>query len=449
MSNKYAFEIENSILIGFDCDYDQGCDKCGIGDCNILIPKGITGIGDWAFCGCDNLTSVIIPEGVIAIGDWAFCGCDKLARVTIPESVTSIREGAFHNCRSDLAFYAPAGSEGEKYAVEYAEKKRKENEPRIIVNDSILEWYRGLPEVIDVPEQVTAIDDTALSGCISLRKITLPKGLEHIGEEAFKGCSGLAEIIVPDGVLSIGAEAFFGCSSLKNVWIPDDVSVISRFTFMSCSALEKLRLPKHLDSLGAAAFFNCTELKEFVIPEGVGKIGKYAFACCSGLMHVVIPDGVTEISDGAFYGCSSLRSVVLPESLTTIGDEAFCGCSKLESVHIPKGVQLIGKNAFGGVHIEATIMRQRGSISIDGGDPGAVNLWAHSVTGTVDGKRAFLGNRANYYPDKHFVRIESWGPDGTEEKTISIPEWYQSKIPVILYMYSQNHGIPTFELKNL
>lgn len=37
----------------------------------LIIPDGVTSIGDGAFNGCKNLTSVIIPDSVKSIGDYA------------------------------------------------------------------------------------------------------------------------------------------------------------------------------------------------------------------------------------------------------------------------------------------------------------------------------------------------------------------------------------------
>ena len=52
-------------------------------------------IYDYAFRGCDSLTSVTIGNSVTSIGDYAFYSCDSLTSVTIGNSVTSIGDGVF------------------------------------------------------------------------------------------------------------------------------------------------------------------------------------------------------------------------------------------------------------------------------------------------------------------------------------------------------------------
>ncbi len=58
----------------------------------------VTSIGERAFEGCSELTSITIPDGVITIGDSAFWSCSGLTSITIPDSVTSIGIGAFSGC---------------------------------------------------------------------------------------------------------------------------------------------------------------------------------------------------------------------------------------------------------------------------------------------------------------------------------------------------------------
>ena len=56
-----------------------------------------TSIGNSAFSGCSNLTSIDIPNGVTSIGDNAFDDCYYLTSITIPDNVTSIGYEAFES----------------------------------------------------------------------------------------------------------------------------------------------------------------------------------------------------------------------------------------------------------------------------------------------------------------------------------------------------------------
>lgn len=64
----------------------------------LVIPEGVTAIGEKAFYECESLTSVAIPSSVTSIGASAFSGCASLTDVTIPASVTRIETEAFDEC---------------------------------------------------------------------------------------------------------------------------------------------------------------------------------------------------------------------------------------------------------------------------------------------------------------------------------------------------------------
>lgn len=48
---------------------------------DLVIPNGVTSIGQYAFYGCTSLTSVVIPDSVTSIGQSAFYGCSSLKEV--------------------------------------------------------------------------------------------------------------------------------------------------------------------------------------------------------------------------------------------------------------------------------------------------------------------------------------------------------------------------------
>ena len=73
-----------------------GCDSLT----SVTIPDSVTSIGYWAFKDCSNLTSVTIGNSVTSIGSYAFSDCSSLTSITIPHSVTSIDDAAFFDCSS-------------------------------------------------------------------------------------------------------------------------------------------------------------------------------------------------------------------------------------------------------------------------------------------------------------------------------------------------------------
>ena len=150
---------------------------------NKINGKKVTSIGDSAFEGCSNLTSITIPKGVTSIGDWAFYGCSNLTSVTIPKGVTSIGRGAFDDTK-------------------WLENEQKKN-ALVIVNNIL-------------------IDGSTANG-----KVTIPKGVTSIGDGAFYKCRNLTSITIPKGVTSIGNWAFDGCSNLTIYG--EENSVVERY----------------------------------------------------------------------------------------------------------------------------------------------------------------------------------------------------------------------------
>ena len=74
---------------------------------DIVIPAKVThngavysviGIGDRAFIGSFDLTSITLPNSVTNIEGYAFSNCISLTSITLPNSVTSIGEAVFNDC---------------------------------------------------------------------------------------------------------------------------------------------------------------------------------------------------------------------------------------------------------------------------------------------------------------------------------------------------------------
>lgn len=138
-----------------------------VGCASTIIPKDIMIIGDLAFCGCKNLTSISIPDGVTNINKGAFTW-SGLTSIDIPNSVARIGEFAFQSCKKLLS--------------------------------------------VTIPENVTVIDEVAFSSCDTLQTLTFLGKDTYIGKCAFADCSQLKDVYIRSPYkLIIGEDAFENC----------------------------------------------------------------------------------------------------------------------------------------------------------------------------------------------------------------------------------------------
>ena len=314
----------------------------------VVVQKGITSIGSFAFGDCSSLSSIEIPEGVTSIGSGAFEDCSSLSSIEIPEGVTSIGSIAFAYCRSLSSIKIPEGvtSIGSQ-AFEGCSSLSSIKIPKGVtsIEGSAFEDCSSLSS-IEIPKGVTSIGSGAFAGCSSLSSIEMPEGVTSIEYGAFEYCSSLSSIKIPKGVTSIEGNAFEGCSSLSSIEMPEGVTSIGNDAFSGCSSLSSIEIPKGVTSIGSGAFAYCSSLSSIKIPEGVTSIESRVFENCSSLSSIEIPKGVTSIEFYAFENCSSLSSIKIPEGVTSIECYAFEACSSLNSIKIPKNVSEIGISVF-------------------------------------------------------------------------------------------------------
>ena len=91
--NLTSVVIPKGVTIVGNCSF-LGCKNLK----HVELPEGLRTIDVAAFMGCTSLESIVIPEGVRIIAHKAFEGCTGLTGITIPESITAVGEGAFNGC---------------------------------------------------------------------------------------------------------------------------------------------------------------------------------------------------------------------------------------------------------------------------------------------------------------------------------------------------------------
>lgn len=187
----------------------------------------VTAIGNGAFAG-NRLITAYLPESITAIGDNAFDGCVNLTSVTqvgssdeamFPASVTSIGNYAFEGCG--------------KLNVKFGEAKA-----------------------------LTTIGDNAFYGCISLQQVVFAQdsALGDIGKEAFME-SGVSVVnLAGTQVTEIGYSAFEGCASLVDLTLPETIKIININAFYGCTNLSNVSVSgneNNITFIGSHAFYNC------------------------------------------------------------------------------------------------------------------------------------------------------------------------------------------------
>ena len=333
-----------------------------------VLGEEVTSIGQYAFSGCVQLSTINIPNHMTNIGEGAFFDCPALTSINIPSTVTSIGENAFYNCNGLLSIQVEDGNT--------VYDSRDNCNALIRTADNTLMF--GCQNTV-IPNSVTSIGDNAFYCCAGLISISIPNSVTHIGYCAFCGCTGLTTISIPNSVTSIGQYAFASCNGLASVNIANSVTTIDDYAFAFCLNLTSITIPNSVTHIGYRAFSGCSGLtaiqvesgntvydsredcnaiietanntlvqgcQNTIIPNSVTVIGAYAFDHCAGLTSVTIPNSVTTIGKCAFIYCTGLTSITIPNGVTSIEDNAFTDCYDLATVIIPNSVTNIGDGVF-------------------------------------------------------------------------------------------------------
>lgn len=322
---------------------------------DVVIPKSVKSIGNYAFNGARDIQSVTMVNGVTSIGKYTFYGCENLLEVSIPASVKSIGEGAFYGCINlKTADFASI-----KALCEIDFKNYLSN-PIAYTHKVVI----GGEEVTDlvIPTSVVSIGDYTFMNCPELTSVTFPSSIKSIGTRTFDECQGLTSVYIPASMETIGDYAFAGCTNITKVEYESIESLFSiefgvcgnplsassdGHLYIAGQEVTEVDIPASVTAINGA-LAGARYLTAVTIPNTVTTIGTQAFFLCASLTAIDIPNSVTKIGDGAFDGCASLTSIDIPNAVTEIGGSAFSGCAAITSIDIPNAVKVIESSTFSG-----------------------------------------------------------------------------------------------------
>ncbi len=375
----------------------------------VIMPEGMTYIYHGLFNTQKSLNNLVFPSTMKTIEYQAFSGCTGLTNITLNEGLTTIGSKAFSGTKltkavipstvtsmttdcfpSSCVLYVYADSPAHTFCIENGLTYKLMPE---------LYW-----EVID-----EAAKTCRITGYKSIdSELTVPGQLggytvAEIGDHAFEGATVLTKVVIPETVAKIGEAAFKGCTSLTTANLPAGITCIGAEAFMN-TRLTGTDLPAGLTELGDYAFSG-TRLKSVTIPAAITEIGTGVFSGCE-MNQLTIPATVTAIGEEAFKGCTYLTELTIPDTVTSLGRAAFSGCFRLESLTLPANMAVIPEEAFNGLTYLTDLTIPEGVVEIGNKSFYSLGLSALTLPSTLK----IIGEEAFFAADMTELTI----PEGVE-----------------------------------
>ncbi len=349
----------------------------------VTIPDSIRTIGANAFRGCSKLKSIDIPESVSVIGWDAFNGCETLSNAAIPNGVTYIGVNTFEGCNNITVTYKgktyTQSNMNDLYALfkdgSIESGNSSSSEPTVkpveyspetdfgcaFMNDSVeIRTYEGNGGDVVIPETISGDPVVMISGRVTNRE-------GFVG--AFQNNTAVTSITIPDTVTGFGGVD--GCTNLESINVGEGNPYLASVDGMLCRKTEnglmliicpegkkgKAVIPDSVTEIAEGAFNGCDRITEIVVGNGVTKVNKDILDGCENLKHLTLGNGISNFGRPSYLiadmgdtleDFANLESVVFGDGLTRLGDCAFDGCTSLKSVTLGNGLTSISNYAFKG-----------------------------------------------------------------------------------------------------
>ena len=207
----------------------------------VIMPDSVEKMDKDVFGGCENLMEIRFSHSLKEIPAHTCSGCLALEKVIIPEGVTTIGDGAFNSGDSPMSY-----SE-----IKFPETLKSIEMDAFKNNDSVTK--------ISLPDGLESIGTHAFSGNTSLVKVSFGDGITELSEGVFSGDTILKNVALPYGLKSIGASVFAKDGRIEELYIPETVENIQSSILIDIKSTVTIYSSRHDASGDNSAAYDYVE----------------------------------------------------------------------------------------------------------------------------------------------------------------------------------------------
>lgn len=343
---------------------------------------GATFVGQYAFAGADNLTTLTLPATVKAVSDGFapttttvnYADAEHLPldlSTRNPEEEIEINYSSLVLNFGDVVYLTALCSDDVNWTSDNTSAATVNSEGKVTVTGMgvavITASSKKNPEVKGkCMVTVVAMSPMYVGGIYYTANADGTASVSNIGQgdalntpfgkprSEYGGIISIPASVTYGGevypVTAIEGNAFYNMKHLQKVIIPSTVTQIGARAFESAERMARVEFASgsKLNALGMRAFYECKQLDEVVLPDGLTTIDKHTFYNCESLADITLSATLTTIDEYAFSKCTALETIALPASVSALQNYAFSNDTKLNKIEIPESMNGIGEGCFSG-----------------------------------------------------------------------------------------------------
>lgn len=299
----------------------------------VVVPDGVTEIGEKVFYLNDLVTKVTLPEGVTTIGTAAFSRAYNMTDVVLPTTLKVIGQEAFAGCVKlkninledtkveSYGKYSFIGNEG----IETLTIPAADNPIQMTYSFSMMFGLKKLEVLGDVE-----YTDSCFFVLPELKEVNfygdVMIGKRNATSNAFQDCNAI-EVI-----------RFYGKTAIGREYKLSSGTVVNTNSLICLNSLKEVYFYGDVEFIVGKAFNNCENLEKVVFGGKIGEIGQDAFGVSKKLDKGfdLTEDNTDYIKDeyGIIYNLEKTEMIrpyeteiegvyTLPETITTLPARAF------------------------------------------------------------------------------------------------------------------------------